>query len=90
MEGVKSLIIGRKKVGEDKYNCIITLFGSNDPHLSTESPLSTREFDHLEVEIIKPLSFKFLARGNDIVINDLKNVSITEKDGQIIIDGQQE
>ncbi|MFW6231229.1 MAG: hypothetical protein ACOC32_04370 [Nanoarchaeota archaeon] len=86
----KSLIIGRKKVEDDIYHCMITFFDVNDPHLTTKSPIETKECVADEVDIADALRFKFLPRGNDIVINDLSQVSIEEKDGKVIVNGSQQ
>lgn len=77
-ENAKSVIVGRKKVDDDIYYSIITLFDINDPHLSTEMPKKTFEFECNSVNFVNPLKFKFLTQGNDIVINNISEITIKE------------
>ena len=74
----KSAIIGRKKTGQDNYMCIITLFPDNDPHLSQKAPNQTLEFLVEEVLIKGNIECKFLPMGNDLVFNNLEQISTTE------------
>lgn len=85
----KSAVIGRKKVAEDKYNCIINLFDVNDPHLSKKVPKEPLEFENIDHVHINGLDFKFCLMGNDIVINDLKSISIEQRDRILDVSGEQ-
>ena len=77
-ENAKSVIIGRKKVEDDLYNVMITLFDANNPHLLTEMPKKTFDYECNAVNFLTPIKFKFLTHGNDIVINDISEISISE------------
>ena len=78
-ENAKSVIIGRKKVEDDLYNVIITLFDENNPHLLTEMPKKTFDYECNAVNFLSPIKFKFLTHGNDIVVNDISEISISEE-----------
>ena len=88
----KSAVIGRKKVAEDKYNCIISLFDVNDPHLSKKVPTEPLEFENIDHVHINGLNFKFCLMGNDIVLNNLKSIDIefNEKERTLDVSGEQE
>lgn len=81
-EKAKSMIVGRKKISEDLYNSIITLFDIENPHLSTDMPKKTLEFRCAKVEFSRPIKFDFLTNGNDIVINGISSVRFEEKKEQ--------
>lgn len=83
----KSLILGRKKRKGDYYPCFVNLFSENDPHLSKEVPDQFLDYEKVKKVDIKGLDCIYLPAGNDIVINDLKEVSITQKNYTIIIKG---
>ncbi|MCF7861924.1 hypothetical protein K9M79_06785 [Candidatus Woesearchaeota archaeon] len=88
----KSVIIGRKKKINDelKRPCFISLFDVNDPHKSGEVPKKIIDAVTYSI-LINGLNVKYLLPGNDIVINNLRSVTIehTEK-GNIRITGEQE
>ena len=86
----KAAVIGRKKVAEDKYNCIINLFDINDPHLTKEIPKECLEFEEVDHINIAPFKIGYFLLGNDLIINDL-NKFIVEQDGSVLnISGNQE
>ena len=80
MHKAKSLIIGRKKTGDDSYSVLVNLFAVDDPHLSTDSPVSSFEYHDKALVVEKSNQFKFLPAGNDIVINSIEGVDISEND----------
>jgi hypothetical protein len=90
----KSAIIGRKK-RENKsdldYPLFIHMFDENNPHTSGSVPKEMIEFSHTSEVKIKNLEIKYLLAGNDILINNLKEIIITEKKpGYILITGTQD
>ncbi|MFP4112072.1 MAG: hypothetical protein ACLFUO_03660 [Candidatus Woesearchaeota archaeon] len=79
----KSALIARKKIDEDKYNCIVNLFDINNPQESKEAPKTPLEFediDHVEIDCRK---INFYLLGNDIVLNDLSSIEI-EQDENVL------
>ena len=74
----KSAVIARKKTGEDTYNCLINLFDINDPHMSKEAPKECLEFENIDHADVMGLKLKYCLLGNDIVLNDLKVLEVTE------------
>ena len=85
MHKAKSVIIGRKKSGEDGYCVLINLFDVDDPHLSTDSPLESFEYYEKELLVEDSGSFKFLPTGNDIVMNSISGVDLREEDETVVL-----
>ena len=85
MYEAQSVIIGRKKTGEDNYCVLVNLFNVDDPHLSTDSPINFFEYCNKSLVVENSDSFKFLPEGNDIVINSIKGVEISEEDESVIL-----
>jgi hypothetical protein len=90
----KSAIIGRKK-RENKsdldYPLFIHMFDENDPHTTARIPKEMIDFAHTSEVKIKDLTIKYLLAGNDLLINDLKELTIEEKKpGILLISGTQE
>jgi hypothetical protein len=90
----KSILIARKKrVDPDDYNyrpCYISLFDKNNPHLSTEGPKKVIEFERMHKILINGLKIEYLLPGNDILINNLKKVTIEEGKESVSVTGIQE
>lgn len=93
----KSVILGRRKRDIIRKNeddlmrpCFIDLFDTNNPHLSDKAPKKIFEFDKKHKIIINGLNINYLLLGNDIVINDLKEIEIKEEGEHIYITGKQE
>lgn len=88
---VKSLLIDRLKdedsYSEDyPYSLRIKLFNSNDPHLSSEVPVESLEFERVTDIVLTNFSDgKFLPMGNHMVFNNLKKVKIDKKIDKIYI-----
>ncbi len=79
-------MIGRKpRVGENEFKtALITMFAKNNPHKCAEVPTDTVEIENIEKVRIKDLvNISYYLEGNDMVINDLEEVSI-EQDGSIL------
>ncbi|MFO7710971.1 MAG: hypothetical protein R6V53_04355 [Candidatus Woesearchaeota archaeon] len=88
----KSIIIGRKKrenETDEAYPCFVHLFDHNNPHTSGEVPKKMLDFPHTHKVIIKGLDLKYLLEGNDLVVNDLKEVDIEVLEGHVNITGVQ-
>ena len=85
----KSVVIARKKIKGEEYQCLVNLFDLNDPHLTPKAPKYCLDFD-CDTVLVKGLDFKYMPLGNDIIINDLKNISIRQDKNTLIITGTQE
>jgi hypothetical protein len=90
----KSVLIARKKrENPEDYNhrpCFVSLFDVNDPHLSIEGPKEVIEFSRKHKVLINGLNINYLLPGNDIVINDLEQIEISEKGDFVHITGKHE
>ena len=91
----KSVIIGRRFPreqiidGEVVYPCFVNLCDFNNPHLSTRTPFKFLDFMVHKV-IIKGLVVNYLIPGNDIVINNLRSITVEKKGPHLIISGDQD
>lgn len=88
----KSIIIGRKpRLDKDEYSnrpCFISFFDINNPHKNNVAPKKMIEFLKANRVTIKGADVNFLLMGGDILVNDLEQVDIEEKEGNIIIIGK--
>ncbi len=77
----KSIIIGRKKrkEGQEYSPCFIALFTANKPHRDGKVPDKILDFDEVRKVDVKGLDFEYQLEGSDIIIQDLTEVSIDEK-----------
>ena len=90
---IKSALIARKKSYEDDFSrrpCFISLFDENDPHLNAKGPKEVIEFNKIHKVIIQGLNIDYLLPGNDIVINNLIEIEIEERNDHIYVKGKQE
>ncbi len=91
----KSVIIGRRfpreKIvnGEVVYPCFVNLCDHNNPHLSTRTPFKFLDFMAHKI-IIENLIVQYLIPGNDIVINNLKSITIRQQGPHLFISGIQD
>jgi len=93
----KSVILGRRKrEAEDKKGedfllrpCFVDLFEVNNPHQTDYAPHKILEFEKVHKIVIEGLNISYLLPGNDIVINDLKEIEVEEKGPHLIIKGKQ-
>ena len=86
----KCAIVARKKIKEtDSYNCLINMFDINEGHLSGEVPKEFLEFENVKAVEIKNLDLCYFLIGNDLVINDLTSLEVTEEEGRVVIKGKQ-
>lgn len=82
----KSITVSRKP-GKDKdtfKSAFIGLFNDNNPHLKAKVPfevLELKEVEKVRFHDLRNISFYLL--GNDIIINNLEEISI-KQDGNIV------
>ncbi len=87
----KSALIGRKKSDDINFNvrpCFVSLFEENNPHLNIEGPSKILEFEKVHKVVIKNLNISYLLPGNDLVINDLKEIEVEQQGEHIHISGK--
>ena len=89
----KSVVISRKP-GKDRdgpWTALISLFNENNPHLKAQVPVKVLEISKIEKVRIKELrNISYYLRGNDIVINNLVEISMDTKEGIVTLTGKQE
>ena len=90
---VKSVVISRKPIHdkEESWSAFIGLFNENNPHLKGKEPFKIIEVKETEKIRIRELrNISYYLQGNDIVINNLKTVTISEEEGIVIVTGKQD
>lgn len=89
----KSVLIARKKrVDLEDFShrpCFISLFDSNNPHLSLDGPKEVLEFEAKHKIVISGLEVHYLLPGNDIVINDMEEVEVEDRGEIVYVTGKQ-
>jgi hypothetical protein len=77
----KSLLVTRlpRKGSNEFKTASIKLFKINDPHKTTELPTKMLEYENIEKIVLKNLEIDYYLEGNDLIINNLKEVSIEKK-----------
>jgi hypothetical protein len=89
----KSIVIGRRPHSSD-HDCwiaMISFFKENNPHLKAKIPFKILEFKDIEKVRIRELrNISYYLAGNDLVINNLTEVTIDVNDGIILVTGKQE
>ncbi len=90
----KSITISRKpgkRKEEGLWSAFIGLFEENNPHLKAKAPLDVLEIKEIEKVRIKDLrNVSYYLMGNDIVINDLKEVNVDVQESILTLTGRQE
>ncbi|HIJ12104.1 TPA: hypothetical protein HA278_08665 [Candidatus Woesearchaeota archaeon] len=89
----KSVVLSRKpgKDEEGMKSAFIGLFDSNNPHLHGKAPFDVLEVPDIEKIRIRDLrNVSYYLLGNDIVINNLEEVTFSKKDGIITVTGKQD
>jgi len=86
----KSAIIGRKKGDENSTTrpCFVNLFNINNPHLSEDVPDKCLDFDKVHKIVIKSKDINYLLQGNDLVLNNLKEIEIKQEKEHLIVKGK--
>lgn len=90
---VKSVTISRKPaLNKDLFKtAFIGLFNENNPHLSAKIPFEVLELTETEkVRFHELRNISFYLLGNDIVINNLKEITIKKEGNIVTLTGQQE
>ena len=89
----KSVTLSRKP-GEDRdglWSAFIGLFEENNPHLKAKAPTNVIEVKGIEKVRIRDLrNISYYLMGNDIVINNLQEVSIVQKGNILTLTGKQD
>jgi hypothetical protein len=91
----KSILIGKTKK-EEGYEgndrpLYVSTFEKNDPHLNCQVPKERFEFKKgIHKVILQDLKIDYLLAGHDIVVNNLKELTIEkDKKGHLIVKGKQ-
>lgn len=90
---VKSVVISRKpgRDREDLWSAFIGLFEENNPHLKAKVPFKVVEIPKIEKIRLQELrNISYYLMGNDIVINNLREIKIDTKDHIVILSGKQD
>ena len=88
----KSVTISRKpRIKPDGFKSAwIGLFEENNPHLKGRVPFKVLEIPEIEkVRINELKNISYYLMGNDIVINDLTEVTFDQKDNILTLTGKQ-
>jgi len=89
----KSVTLSRKP-GKDKeglWSAFIGIFDENKPHLKGRAPFKVLEISHVEKVRIRELrNVSYYLLGNDIIINNLKEVIISKDNNIVTITGKQD
>ena len=88
----RSVILGRKPAEQDgKFKTLlVALFNSNNPHKKGEIPLQVLEFENCEQASVQGLNAAYYLEGNDLVINDLQQISVDVRGTCVTIHGKQD
>ena len=74
-----------RKNGNEFKTASIKLFKINDPHKTAELPTKMLEYGNIEKILLKKLNIDYYLEGNDLIINNLKQVKIEKKGNTVII-----
>ena len=91
---VKSVVVSRKP-GKDKdegglWTAFIGLFDENNPHLKAKVPIEVINIQEVEKVRIRELrNISYYLMGNDIVINNLEELIIINKNNIVTLTGKQ-
>jgi len=88
----KSITVSRKP-GKDKdtfKSAFIGLFNDNNPHLKAKEPIEVLELKEVEKVRFRDLrNISFYLLGNDIVINNLEEITIKQEGNIVTLMGKQ-
>jgi hypothetical protein len=88
----KSITVSRKP-GKDKdtfKSAFIGLFNDNNPHLKAKVPIEVIELKEVEKVRFRDLrNISFYLLGNDIVINNLEEITIKQEGNIVTLMGKQ-
>ena len=88
-------MLGRKPAenADEEFKCaVISFFDINNPHKVGTAPIKVLDFPNMEKVRLRNLSVSYYLEGNDLVINDLHEVTleVDEEKRKIIIRGKQD
>ncbi len=89
---VKSVVVSRKPShqNEEVWHAFIGFFDENNPHLKGKVPFEVVEIKNVEkVRINELRNISYYLMGNDIVINNLEELTIQQEDGIVTLTGKQ-
>ena len=88
----KSVMVGRKPgKDEDTWSAFIGLFEENNPHLKGRAPfevVEVHEVEKVRIHDLRNISYYLL--GNDIVINNLNEVTFVKEGHILTLSGKQD
>ena len=88
----KSVVVSRKPSHKDDevWHAFIGFFNENNPHLKGKVPFEVVEIPNVEkVRINELRNVSYYLMGNDIVINNLDELTIEQEDGVVTLTGKQ-
>jgi len=89
---VKSVVVSRKPSHKDEevWHAFIGFFDENNPHLKGKVPFEVVEIQNVQkVRINELKNISYYLMGNDIVINNLEELTIEQGDGVVTLTGKQ-
>ncbi|HLD40366.1 MAG TPA: hypothetical protein VJB13_04450 [Candidatus Nanoarchaeia archaeon] len=90
---VKSVVVSRKPShkNEEVWHAFIGFFDENNPHLKGKIPFEVVEIQNVQkVRINELKNISYYLMGNDIVINNLEELTIQQdNDGVVTLTGKQ-
>tara|TARA_Y100000031_G_scaffold92997_1_gene102061 strand:- start:187 stop:471 length:285 start_codon:yes stop_codon:yes gene_type:complete len=88
----KSIILSRKPgaKGEEHYMLLVALFEHNNAHKAGETPKQVLEFPNIEKVRLRNLNISYYLDGNDLIVNDLSEITINQEGDMIVLEGKQE
>ena len=88
---VKSVMIGRmpRKEGEMFKTASFGFYDVNNPHITGEFPTDSIEVPNIEKVRIIGLQLTYYLEGNDLIINDLEELTVTPEEDSLVITGKQ-
>ncbi|HLD79195.1 MAG TPA: hypothetical protein VJA18_01410 [Candidatus Nanoarchaeia archaeon] len=89
---VKSVVVSRKPSHKDEevWHAFIGFFDENNPHLKGKVPFEVVEIQNVaKVRINELKNISYYLMGNDIVINNLEELTIQQEDGVVTLTGKQ-
>ncbi|MCX6707488.1 MAG: hypothetical protein NT001_05110 [Candidatus Woesearchaeota archaeon] len=91
----KSAMLSRKprtNESDEFKTAVIALFEVNNPHKTGDEPTRILEFPNMEKVRVRNMNLSFYLEGNDMVINDLKSITIEidEDARKIVLKAEQE
>ena len=89
---VKSVVLSRKPGKDDDTlkTAFIGLFDENNPHLKAKAPFEVLEIEEIEkVRLHELRNVSFYLMGNDIVINNLEELVISQQGNILTLSGTQ-